>query len=344
MSHFRGSIFITFIGIILAYLWGANHVHANGLLSVFIVLFLAILEVTLSFDNAVVNAMKLEKMSKIWQQRFLTWGIVIAVFGMRLLFPIFIVSIFSKLSLLSTFNLAIENVTEYTKYLHLAHVPLVSFGGAFLLILALQFFINQQKDVYWLKPLEKSFAFLNKIPFASVILTCLVIFILSCFIPDNMKMIVYKAGGAGILVFLAIHKLSELLEKISEKKQNNLTENVAKQGFISFIYLELIDASFSLDGVLGAFAISKDIIIIMIGLSIGAMFVRSLTVFMVEKKTLKQFKFLESGAHWAILLLALIMFISVKHEVPEIVTGLSGLLILGSAFIASIIDNKKVNN
>ena len=91
MTHFKGSIFITLIGIILAYFWGVNHIHANGFLSVFVVLFLAILEVTLSFDNAVVNAMKLEKMSKIWQQRFLTWGIVIAVFGMRLLFPIFIV-------------------------------------------------------------------------------------------------------------------------------------------------------------------------------------------------------------------------------------------------------------
>jgi len=344
MKHFKGSILLTIIGIILAYFWGIKHVHSNGLLSVFVVLFLAILEVTLSFDNAVVNAMKLEKMSPIWQRRFLTWGIIIAVFGMRLLFPIVIVSIFSGLSILSTFNLAIENVTEYTKYLHLAHVPLVTFGGAFLLILALQFFINQEKEVYWLKPFEKAFAFLNKIPFVTVILTCAVIFTLTCFVPQDLKMIIYKSGGAGILTFLAIHKLSELLEKFSEKRQSNLTETVAKQGFVSFIYLELIDASFSLDGVLGAFAISKDIIIIMIGLSIGAMFVRSLTVFMVEKKTLKQFKFLESGAHWAILLLALIMFVSVKQEVPEVVTGLSGLLIVGSSFVASIMDNKKANN
>ena len=120
--------------------------------------------------------------------------------------------------------------------------------------------------------------------------------------------------------------------------------STAKLGFIGFLYLELIDASFSFDGVLGSFAITSDIIIICIGLAIGAMFVRSLTLYMVDMKTLKKFIYLEHGAHWAIGFLALIMFIGARIEVPEAVTGGIGLFFISSAFISSIIHNKKTEN
>ena len=141
-------------------------------------------------------------------------------------------------------------------------------------------------------------------------------------------------------MYLLIDGISNALERIAEQKAS-LTGGVAKLGFIGFLYLELIDASFSLDGVLGAFAISKDIILITIGLAIGAMFVRSLTLYMVELKTLKQYVFLEHGAHWAIGFLALIMFYSTMHEVPEVVTGSTGLIIVGWAFFDSLKYNKK---
>lgn len=110
------------------------------------------------------------------------------------------------------------------------------------------------------------------------------------------------------------------------------------------MYLELIDASFSLDGVLGAFALSKDIIIISIGLAIGAMFVRSLTVMLVEKKTLAQFLYLEHGAHWAIGALAIIMLISTEIEVPEVVTGLIGLVFIVLSLVSSILHNKSLKS
>ena len=113
-------------------------------------------------------------------------------------------------------------------------------------------------------------------------------------------------------------------------------------GLVSFLYLELIDASFSLDGVLGAFALSKDIIIISIGLAIGAMFVRSLTIMLVEKKTLKQFLYLEHGAHWAIGALACLMLVSTVKEIPEAVTGGIGLAFILAALFSSIMHNKKM--
>ena len=101
LEYFLGSYIVTIAGLIGAYFWG-EHVHCGtGLTCVFIAIVLGVLEVSLSFDNAVVNAMKLEKMSHEWRHRFLTWGIIIAVFGMRFVFPILVVSIFAKLSMLN---------------------------------------------------------------------------------------------------------------------------------------------------------------------------------------------------------------------------------------------------
>jgi hypothetical protein len=116
---------------------------------------------------------------------------------------------------------------------------------------------------------------------------------------------------------------------------------LACSGLVSFLYLELIDASFSLDGVLGAFALSHDIVIITIGLAIGAMFVRSLTIMFVEKGTLDEFIYLEHGAHWAIGVLAILMFISTVVHIPEVITGLSGLGIILSSVVSSKLYEKE---
>ena len=96
VRYFLGSFLVTILGIIVAYIWGEHIHHGSGFACVFIALVLAILEISLSFDNAVVNAMKLEGMSEKWRHRFITWGILIAVFGMRFLFPLLVDS-FSRL-------------------------------------------------------------------------------------------------------------------------------------------------------------------------------------------------------------------------------------------------------
>ena len=99
LKYFLGSYLVTIFGLICAYLWG-EHVHnGTGLTCVFIAFVLAVLEISLSFDNTVVNAMKLEHMSEKWRHRFITWGILIAVFGMRFLFPLLVVAIFAKISI-----------------------------------------------------------------------------------------------------------------------------------------------------------------------------------------------------------------------------------------------------
>lgn len=343
MKHFTGSIIITILGIIAAYLWGEHVHHGTGFLCIFIALILGILEISLSFDNAVVNAMKLEKMEAIWQHRFLTWGIAIAVFGMRFLFPLLVVSIFAKLSIFKVLNIALNDSNQYAHYLHQTHAPIVTFGGAFLLMLFLSYFFNCEKNTHWINGVEHCCSKLGNIEGFETITTLLAVLATQHYVSDEYKLSVLTSGIIGIVVYLTIDGVTHWLEKHEAERAKALSATVKGGGLIAFLYLELIDASFSLDGVLGAFALSQDIVIITIGLSIGAMFVRSLTLLLVEQKTLAKYVYLEHGAHWAIGALALIMFMSTTVEVPEVVTGLIGLAFIVAALISSIIENRKEN-
>ena len=344
LKYFSESFWVTFIGVVIAYLWG-EHIQAGaGLFAVFIASVLAVLEISLSFDNAVVNAMKLENMSQIWRHRFLTWGIAIAVFGMRFLFPILVVAIFAKLDMVTVAKLAISDVHKYEMYLQNAHAPIVTFGGLFLIMLFLNYFFNHEKNVHWIKFIEEPVSYLDHIRGIEIIISLFILSFLQTAIPEEEKVAVIMSGIAGIITFLLIDGLSHFLETHEQLRMAKCGADAVKcTGLISFIYLELIDASFSLDGVLGAFALSHDIVIIAIGLGIGAMFVRSLTMLIVETKTLAKFIYLEHGAHWAIGFLAVIMLYSTVHPVPEVITGLVGLFFIVASFISSVKYNKKSN-
>ncbi len=346
MKYFIESFWVTIIGLIFAFLWGEHVLKGSGLICIFIAFVLGILEVSLSFDNAVVNATKLKTMTPKWRHRFLTWGIAIAVFGMRFIFPLLVVSIFAHISIIKVLDIALHNAHLYAHYLHQTHATIVTFGGTFLMMLFLGFFLNPKKEIDWLKPIEK---LLKKAPESKILDTLIVLAILDIvqmFQPAPIRLSVIISGVAGILTFLGIDTISKKLEEFEEKQNkklhcSNSVKPIACTGLISFLYLELIDASFSLDGVLGAFALSHDIIIITIGLAIGAVFVRSLTIMFVEKETLEEFIYLEHGAHWAIGILATLMFISTVKSVPEVVTGLSGLFLIVASLISSINYKKK---
>lgn len=346
MKYFIESFWVTIIGLIFAFLWGEHVLKGSGLICIFIAFVLGILEVSLSFDNAVVNATKLKTMTPKWRHRFLTWGIAIAVFGMRFIFPLLVVSIFAHISIIKVLDIALHNAHLYAHYLHQTHATIVTFGGTFLMMLFLGFFLNPKKEIDWLKPIEK---LLKKAPESKILDTLIVLAILDIvqmFQPAPIRLSVIISGIAGILTFLGIDTISKKLEEFEEKQNkklhcSNSVKPIACTGLISFLYLELIDASFSLDGVLGAFALSHDIIIITIGLAIGAVFVRSLTIMFVEKETLEEFIYLEHGAHWAIGILAILMFISTVKSVPEVVTGLSGLFLIVASLISSINYKKK---
>jgi hypothetical protein len=329
LKYFSWSFVAAIIGLAIAV--GFAHFAGRPLAStLFIVVVLSILEVSISFDNAVVNATVLKKMTPIWQKRFLTWGILIAVFGMRLVFPVAIVSIAAAMTPWESLQLAFLQPAQYAERMLSVSHQVSAFGGAFLLLVALKFFFDAEKTVHWFNPLEKRLAQLGKLPSFEIGLTILALFIFSKFMPQELQAEYLIAGVIGVLTFIAVDALGAYLEFTSEQ-----TKDIHKASVGMFIYLEVLDASFSFDGVIGAFALSQDLLVIAVGLGIGAFFVRSLTIFMVEEEVLEQFQFLEHGAFYAVASLAAVMFIHPLVHIPEVVTGLLGVGFIGWAFLSS---------
>lgn len=324
------------IGLVAAFVRGTA-VGAAGSAFVLSALIIAVLEISLSFDNAVINASKLRTMAPVWRTRFLTWGILIAVFGMRFVFPIVIVSVFSGISCADVLNLALSNPDEYARHLGESHVGISSFGGAFLAMLFCEFMFDNNKTLHWIAPAEKLLKRIGRIKFAPLLISSAALIAIQPFIEQEARAVSLAAGFAGIIVHLLIHGISQKLEDMA---QHQHAFAVKHAGLAAFLYLELIDASFSLDGVLGAFALTRDVVVITIGLSVGAFFVRSITLLLVEKHALDKLIFLTHGAYWAIGSLAAIMLISTITEIPETITGLLGMLLILASLASSICYKK----
>jgi hypothetical protein len=310
---------------------------------------LAVMEVSLSFDNAVVNASVLKHWNQFWRTLFLTVGIIVAVFGMRLIFPLLIVGVTADMSMIEVAKLALNDPTTYSEKLMAHHAEIAAFGGMFLLLVFLNFLFDDEKDEHWFHWLESRLADLGNIQAISVFISLVVLLILASYIPDTSRLVVMMAGVWGIVVYVGVKVIGHLLEGNSnddnESEKSNgatATGTIVKGGIGGFLYLEVLDASFSFDGVIGAFAITSDVVIIMLGLAIGAMFVRSMTIYLVEKGTLDAYVYLEHGAHYAIGALALIMLASgTGLHIPEVITGLVGVAFIVWAVISSISYSKK---
>lgn len=321
MKHFYSSFFILAIGLVISFYLGSWE-------ALYITLLLSILEVSLSFDNAVVNAKVLENMTKEWQQKFIYVGLPIAVFGMRFIFPIIIVAIAGGMGAYETFNLAIDNPQKYHEMLEHNKLGIFAFGGAFLLMVFMDFFFDEDREEKWIHILENN-KITNQLSSINNIELIIAIAVGLLLINLTNSNVVAMAYFGGILLHSLISSLDNLMS----------TDGI-RSGIMGLLYLEVLDASFSFDGVIGAFALSSNIFIIMIGLGIGAMFVRSLTLYLVERKTLQEYIYLEHGAHYAIFALALIMLLKMFFEISEVVTGTIGISFILIAYYSSL----KANN
>jgi hypothetical protein len=355
---FGGSLAIAVLGLLAGYLYGGG----TGLALAAI---LAVLEVSLSFDNAVVNATVLVRMSPFWQKLFLTLGVAIAVFGMRLLFPLLIVGVTAKLTPAQAFRLALDKGNPDTKgtygyLLHQAHPAIAAFGGMFLLMIFLNF-VLEERELSWLTWIERPLARIGKLDQLSVVIALGTLGLCAYTLGtgadtaqhDRISTVLI-AGVLGLATYLLVNGLGELFSEsgddADDADEEELEQTLAKRrrmhvvgkaAFFLFLYLEVLDASFSFDGVIGAFAITSDPILIAIGLGIGAMFIRSLTVYLVRKGTLAEYVYLEHGAMWAIGALSIILLITIEYEVPELVTGLIGVAFIGAALGSSIVRNRR---
>lgn len=316
-----------------------------------LVAILSVLEISLSFDNAVVNATVLQRMSGWWQKIFLTVGVLIAVFGMRLIFPLLIVAVTAGLSPSEAFQLAINDPDQYAAELTSAHPAIAAYGGIFLAMIFLDF-VLESRELTWLSWIERPLAKLGAVEaLSSVIALTGLVLAAEKLSPENAQTILV-AGIFGLITYLMVNGLAGFFEVEADPDDREIAGisglasaaqgamATGKAAFFLFMYLEVLDASFSFDGVIGAFAITSNIFIIAAGLGVGAMYIRSLTVYLVRQGTLDEYVYLEHGAHYAIGALAILLFFSVRYEIPDMVTGLIGVGFIALAFLSSVLRNR----
>ncbi|WP_081236021.1 DUF475 domain-containing protein [Streptomyces viridosporus] len=357
LKTFRWTFVVTALGLVAGALY-------DGWTALGLVAILAVLEVSLSFDNAVINAGILKRLNAFWQKIFLTVGILIAVFGMRLLFPIVIVAVSARLTPSQAVHLALTDKARYQELVTDAHPSIAAFGGMFLLMIFLDF-VFEDHETKWLGPVERLLAKIGRIDMLSVCIALAVLLVTSMTfaahahqhggVHADKAQTVLVSGIAGLITYLVVGGLSGFFEdrlaaRENESRAEQRPEGVGggrpavalagKAAFFTFLYLEVLDASFSFDGVIGAFAITNDIILMALGLGIGAMYVRSLTVYLVRQGTLDDYVYLEHGAHYAIGALALILLVSIQYEINDIVTGLIGVTLICASFYSSVRHNR----
>lgn len=345
LKYFKGSIIFTVVALATAFYLGysSGGVVSAGIATMFTALMLGVLETSLSFDNAVVNAKVLETMSPFWRRMFLTVGILIAVFGMRVVFPIVIVWAVGDHSLLEVLKMTVTSPSTFQQILVDQHILVAGFGGAFLWMVFAKFFFDAEKDHHWLSWLEKPMSKIGKVEAVWAGFALGISYIFSRFIESGRSGEFIGAALLGVVTYIIVEGISGALESGEVAMlAKGATKTVATGGLAAFMYLEVLDASFSFDGVIGAFAITNNLAIIALGLGIGAMFVRSLTIKLVDDKTLSTYTYLEHGAFWAIGALSLIMYLgAIGVHIPEVVSGLVGLVLIGISFFSSIQHNKK---
>ncbi|MEU0161047.1 DUF475 domain-containing protein [Streptomyces sp. NPDC006261] len=360
LKTFGWSFAVTALGLVAAFFYGGW--QAFGIVAI-----LTILEVSLSFDNAVINAGILKKMNAFWQKIFLTIGILIAVFGMRLVFPVVIVAVSAQLGPIEAIDLSFNDPERYKELVTDAHPSIAAFGGMFLLMIFLDF-IFEDRDIQWLRWIERPLAKLGKVDMLSVCVALIVLMITAMTFATQAHQhggghvdkasTVMLSGIAGLITYLVVGGLSGFFEgklEEEEEREHEAEEEAKKKGkpvtgvalagkaaFFLFLYLEVLDASFSFDGVIGAFAITNEIVLMALGLGIGAMYVRSLTVYLVRQGTLDDYVYLEHGAHYAIGALSVILLVTIRYEINEIITGLIGVVLIGLSFWSSLRRNRAI--
>lgn len=329
LRYFTASIAFSLAAVAIGYVIGGFAAAAT-------VAFLVVLETSLSFDNAVVNAGILRGWGEKWRRRFLLWGMLVAVFGMRLVFPVLIVAVAAGIGPVAAVDLAMNRPDDYARILTDAHHQIAAFGGAFLMMVFLKFFVARHKTRHWLAMIERPMTRLGKLEAVEAALTLSLVLLSAGMLAEPQRGEFIVAGVWGVVAFIVAKGAAALLGGDEEAG-----EHIIRQGIGGFLYLELLDASFSFDGVVGAFAMTNNLLIIALGLGAGAFFVRSFTIYLVDRGTLENYRFLEHGAFWAIGVLAAIMLIGIEWHIPEAVTGLLGATLIVLSIISSVRANRK---
>lgn len=290
---------------------------------------LVVFEIVNSIDNAIINAHVLKSMSVKWRRIFLFWGIIFAVFVVRGVLPFFIVWItVPGLSPAQVFGAVFSGSPEVINAVNEGK-PLILMGaGVFLLLLYLHWlFLEQKSPLFVVDKLIKPHFGIWFFACAAILLVALLYF-------ARGNPILMLSAAMGNAVFFILYGFREQAEKQSAR----LMKSGAHLGdFSKLLYLEVLDASFSFDGVLGAFAFTTSIPLILIGNGIGALVVRDLTIKSIDR--VAKYKFLKNGAMTSIGILgAIIIFESFAESlklgihIPDAAAPLITFALVGVAF------------
>jgi hypothetical protein len=295
---------------------------------------LVVFEVITSIDNAVINAEVLGTMSERARRWFLTWGIFFAVFLIRGLLPWLIVwAAAPSLGPVGAWNAALGGSQEAFETIERASPPLFALGGVFLVILALHWLFLEPKNygMFGEEKIEQ-----HGVWFFAVV--SLIVATLTWFALKWNDMVAFGVV-AGSTVFFVVQGFRENAAKKEEEMVHSGASS-SMSDWSKIFYLEVLDASFSIDGVLGAFAFTLSVPVILAGNGLGAIVVRYLTVRGVDE--VKRYRYLKNGAMYSILVLGLVMLAEAfGHHIPEWASPVVTFVVVGYFFAKSVNHNRR---
>ena len=293
------------------------------------ILGLIVFETVSSIDNAVINAEVLSTMQPRYRRWFLIYGILIAVFLVRGLLPWIIVWLSSPgLGFAESLTATFSNDPAVAASIKSAAPMLLMGGGTFLLFLFFHWIFLESKN-YGLKiepAIERGGVWFFAL--VAILLTIIVWYAL------KISQMVAFAAVVGSTVFFITHGFKENAEKSERSLIQQKMTDLSK-----IFYLEVIDMTFSIDGVLGAFAFTLSVPVILTGNGIGALVVRQLTVSNIDR--IKEFKYLKNGAMYSILFLGIVMLSEAfGFHVPPWVSPLITTSVVAYFFLRSQRERK----
>ncbi len=293
-----------------------------------IILGLVLFETVSSVDNAVINAEVLATMSPRARGWFLTWGIIIAVFVVRGFLPFFIIWIFNtKLTALQVLSATWSSNPLVLHSINKSSPILLIAGGVFLVFLFLHWLFLEDKKLGL--PRAERFFLSKGIWFYATVSVLLLIIAWFALMHSNLM-------GFGVVLGSSLFFITEGFKQNANREEKRLMSS-SKSDFSKFMFLEIIDSTFSIDGVLGAFAFTISLPLILLGNGLGALLVRQLTVKNIER--IKKYVYLKNGAMYSIFVLGIIMILhSFGLNIPEYLSPLSTFIIIGFFFWKSTLS------
>ena len=286
--------------------------------ALFTIIGLSLFEAVSSVDNAIINAEVLATMGARARRWFLTWGMFIAVFLVRGLLPFTIIWAFNtKLNVWQVFSAAWSSDPMVIDSIHKSAPILLVAGGVFLLFLFLHWLFLEDKNL-GLPRTEKFFMSKGVWFYATV---SVLLAIISWFALQESNLMGFGAVVGSSLFFIT-HGFKQNAEEQEKKLLGSAHSDLSK-----LFFLEIIDTTFSIDGVLGAFAFTLSVPLILLGNGLGALLVRQITISNIER--IKKYVYLKNGAMYSILVLGIIMILhSFGFKISEYVSPISTFIII----------------